>query len=192
MNNVRIDCLNHVQEIEGHYLTLNCYEDDIPNPVDNEPTRPKYCFIHPSGELHQRHTANPMPDNKCYAYNPGKQRLWRQYTFHIKKRNNLKRIQHKTRTNNTWESRKQDGNQQVGQYCQTNPVGESPLPRQNQTQIKRLQNHGNVRRTCCADCQRARIPLIKRGLKEPCKRNSVPISLTTCGRKRNAFDCSNS
>jgi len=98
MNNALIDCLNHVREIEGHYLTWNHYEDDIPNPVNNKLTCPKYCVIHPSGDLHERHAANPKLDNRCYA-------------FHIKKRNNLKRMQHKMLISKTWESHKQDGNQ---------------------------------------------------------------------------------
>jgi len=32
--------------------------DANPTPVDRQPTRPKYCFVHPNGELYEKPLAS--------------------------------------------------------------------------------------------------------------------------------------
>jgi hypothetical protein len=41
--------------------------DANPTPVDRQPTRPKYCFVHPNGELYEKPLEDIMKSDSSDA-----------------------------------------------------------------------------------------------------------------------------
>jgi hypothetical protein len=121
------------------------------------PTRPKYCSIAPSGEMHDGHAAHPPLETRCYTRYPGQPRLRHPRTVNVKTRNDIKRGRYIRFIQQVADEHRHKGRQQAGHH--SNQANNLPPSANCQTRLQRLRNHISRLQAKCEDAQRREVTL---------------------------------